>query len=32
LGWHRPDGTYPTAQLAEDITSIFLNGFSATPA
>ena len=30
--WHRPDGTYPTAQLAEDITSIFLNGFSATPA
>jgi TetR/AcrR family transcriptional regulator, cholesterol catabolism regulator len=28
--WHRPDGTYPTAQLAEDITSIFLNGFSAT--
>ena len=30
--WHRPDGTYPTAQLAEDITSIFLNGFSAKPA
>ena len=30
--WHRPDGTYSTAQLAEDITSIFLNGFAAKPA
>jgi TetR/AcrR family transcriptional regulator, cholesterol catabolism regulator len=30
--WHRSDGRYPTAQLAEDITSIFLNGFSAKPA
>jgi TetR/AcrR family transcriptional regulator, cholesterol catabolism regulator len=30
--WHRPDSTYPTARLAEDITSIFLNGFSAKPA
>lgn len=27
--WHRPDGPYSTAQLAEDITSIFLKGFAA---
>ena len=27
--WHRPDAAYPTARLAEDITSIFLNGFAA---
>lgn len=28
--WHRPNGAYPTAQLAEDVTAIFLHGFSAT--
>jgi AcrR family transcriptional regulator len=27
--WHRPDGAYPTEQLADDVTSIFLTGFSA---
>ena len=27
--WHRPDGPYPTPRLAEDITSIFLDGFAA---
>lgn len=27
--WHRPDGSYPTEQLAEDVTSIFLGGFAA---
>jgi TetR/AcrR family transcriptional regulator, cholesterol catabolism regulator len=27
--WHRPGGGYPTDQLAEDVTSIFLDGFSA---
>lgn len=26
--WHRPGGGYPVAQLAEDITSIFLDGFA----
>jgi AcrR family transcriptional regulator len=29
IRWHRPDGPYPTSQLAEHITSIFLNGFAA---
>lgn len=29
--WHRPNGAYTTAQLAEDVTSIFLHGFSAKP-
>jgi TetR/AcrR family transcriptional regulator, cholesterol catabolism regulator len=29
---HRADGGYTTAQLAEAITSIFLDGFSARPA
>jgi TetR/AcrR family transcriptional regulator, cholesterol catabolism regulator len=32
IRWHRPDGPYTTAQLAEDITSIFLNGFAARKA
>jgi TetR/AcrR family transcriptional regulator, cholesterol catabolism regulator len=27
--WHRPDGTYSTRQLAEDVTKIFLQGFAA---
>jgi TetR/AcrR family transcriptional regulator, cholesterol catabolism regulator len=27
--WHHPNGAYPTEQLAEDVTSIFLHGFSA---
>ena len=27
--WHRPGGEYPTEQLAQDVTSIFLDGFSA---
>jgi AcrR family transcriptional regulator len=29
IRWHHPTSGYPTAQLAEDITSIFLHGFSA---
>jgi hypothetical protein len=30
--WHHPGGDYPTTgQLAEDITAIFLDGFSARP-
>jgi AcrR family transcriptional regulator len=29
--WHHPAGDYPTSQLADDITVIFLNGFSARP-
>jgi TetR/AcrR family transcriptional regulator, cholesterol catabolism regulator len=28
--WQRPDGPYTTTQLADDITSIFLDGFAAT--
>jgi len=32
IRWHRPDGPYSTRQLAEDITSIFLDGFAARPA
>lgn len=27
--WHHPSKEYPTEQLAEDVTSIFLRGFSA---
>lgn len=27
--WHHPDGEYPTSQLAEDITAVFLDGFAA---
>jgi TetR/AcrR family transcriptional regulator, cholesterol catabolism regulator len=27
--WHRPDGDYPTTTLAEDVTSIFLDGYTA---
>jgi AcrR family transcriptional regulator len=27
--WHHPGGGYPTTKLAEDITAIFLNGFSS---
>lgn len=29
IRWHRPDGPYSTHQLAEDVTSLFLHGFSA---
>jgi AcrR family transcriptional regulator len=29
IRWHRPDGSYTTTHLAEDITSIFLDGFAA---
>ena len=29
--WHQPAGEYPTSQLADDITSIFLTGFAARP-
>jgi TetR/AcrR family transcriptional regulator, cholesterol catabolism regulator len=29
IRWHRPDGPYTTTQLANDITSIFLDGFAA---
>ncbi|GLY71013.1 TetR/AcrR family transcriptional regulator [Amycolatopsis taiwanensis] len=29
--WHRPKGPNPTERLAEDVTSIFLDGFSAKP-
>ena len=29
--WHHPDGDYPTGKLADDITAIFLEGFSARP-
>jgi AcrR family transcriptional regulator len=28
--WHRPDGAYSTGRFAEDVTSIFLHGFSAS--
>jgi len=27
--WHHPAGEYPTSQLADDITAVFLDGFSA---
>lgn len=26
--WHHPTGSYPTGQLADDVTSIFLHGFA----
>jgi AcrR family transcriptional regulator len=29
--WHHPGGEYPTSQLAEDITAVFLDGFAARP-
>jgi AcrR family transcriptional regulator len=29
--WHHPVGEYPTSQLADDITAVFLDGFSARP-
>ena len=29
--WHHPAGEYPTSQLADDITAVFLDGFSARP-
>jgi hypothetical protein len=29
--WHHPAGDYPTGQLAQDITAVFLHGFSARP-
>jgi AcrR family transcriptional regulator len=29
--WHQPVGEYPTSQLADDITAVFLDGFSARP-
>ncbi|HVV30488.1 MAG TPA: TetR/AcrR family transcriptional regulator [Mycobacteriales bacterium] len=25
--WHRPDGSYPTTQFADDVTSVFLQGY-----
>jgi AcrR family transcriptional regulator len=28
--WHRPDGSYSTRQLAEDLTVVFLHGFAAS--
>lgn len=28
--WHRPEGTYSTRQLAEDVTALFLHGFTAS--
>ena len=27
--WHHPVGGYPTGQLAQDVTAVFLHGFSA---
>jgi AcrR family transcriptional regulator len=30
IRWHRPDGSYSTRQLAEDVTSLFLHGFAAS--
>lgn len=30
--WHRPDGSYPVEQLAQDCTSIFLDGFAVHKA
>ncbi len=27
--WHHPGGDYPTSRLADDITAVFLDGFSA---
>lgn len=30
--WHRPEGTYPVEQLANDCTSIFLDGFATQQA
>jgi TetR/AcrR family transcriptional regulator, cholesterol catabolism regulator len=32
IRWHRPDGPYTTTQLADDITSILLDGFAARAA
>src|SRR5579859_2998064 len=29
--WHHPAGDYPTTRLAQDITTVFLDGFSASP-
>jgi len=29
--WHHPAGEYPASQLADDITAVFLDGFSARP-
>ena len=29
--WHHPAGEYPTSQLADDITAVFLDGFAARP-
>ena len=29
--WHHPAGEHPTSQLADDITAVFLDGFSARP-
>lgn len=29
IRWHRPDGPYRTRQLAEDVTSLFLHGYSS---
>lgn len=32
IRWHRPDGSYSTRQLAEDVTSLFLHGFAGAPS
>ena len=29
--WHHPGSDYPTSQLADDITTVFLEGFAARP-
>jgi TetR/AcrR family transcriptional regulator, cholesterol catabolism regulator len=29
--WHHPGAEYPTSQLADDITAVFLDGFAARP-
>jgi len=30
IRWHRPDGPYSTHRLADDVTSLFLNGFATS--
>ena len=29
--WHHPGGDYPASRLADDVTAVFLEGFSARP-
>jgi AcrR family transcriptional regulator len=31
IRWHRPDGPYSTHRLADDVTSLFLHGFTTPP-